>query len=69
MSALKTRLPYGSSLTACVHRLARLQTMREMQPRPENVDRREPALDRLIVAARQVVRLSGVVLVVLGIGR
>jgi hypothetical protein len=54
VSALKPRLPYGSSLVACVHRLARLQTTREMRPRPEHVDRRERALDRLIVAARHV---------------
>ena len=46
------RLPFGSSLIACVHRLARLQTTREIRPRPTLVDKRERALDRLIMAAR-----------------
>ncbi len=57
MSALRPRLPFGSSLVACVHRLARLQTTREMRPRPERVDRHELAIDRLILAARRVLAL------------
>lgn len=52
------RLPFGSSLVACVHRLARLQTTREMRPRPADVDRRERSIDRLIVAARHVLALE-----------
>ena len=58
MSALRPRLPFGSSLVACIHRLARLQTTREMRPRPERVDRRERAIDRLIVAARRVLTIE-----------
>ncbi len=58
MSALRPRLPFGSSLVACIHRLARLQTTREMRPRPERVDKRERAIDRLIVAARRVLALE-----------
>ncbi len=58
MSALRPRLPFGSSLVACIHRLARLQTTREMRPRPERVDRRERAIDRLIVAARRVLTME-----------
>jgi hypothetical protein len=50
------RLPAGSSLVVCVRRLARLQTTREMEPRPEHPDAREQALDRLIEAARMVLR-------------
>ena len=53
------RLPYGSELVRAVHRLARLQTTPEMNPRPERVDARELALDRLIVAARDVLALEG----------
>jgi len=56
MSALRPRLPFGSSLVACIHRLARLQTTREMRPRPERVDARERAIDRLIAVARRVLR-------------
>ncbi len=58
MSALRPRLPFGSSLVACIHRLARLQTTREMRPRPERVDGRERAIDRLIVAARRVLTME-----------
>ena len=58
MSALRPRLPFGSSLVACIHRLARLQTTREMRPRPERVDERERAIDRLIVAGRRVLRIE-----------
>ncbi len=58
MSAPRPRLPFGSSLVACVHRLARLQTTREMHLRPKLVDRRERAVDRLIVAARHVLALG-----------
>jgi hypothetical protein len=60
MSALRPRLPFGSSLVACIHRLARLQTTGEMRPRPERVDRHERAVDRLIVAARRVLALEGI---------
>jgi hypothetical protein len=52
------RLPYGSSLVACVHRLARLQTTREMRPRPTLVGKPDRALDRLILAARHVLQLD-----------
>lgn len=55
----------GSSLIACVHRLARLQTTREIRPRPTLVDKRELAIDRLILAARRVLTL-GVVLAIAG---
>jgi hypothetical protein len=58
MSALRPRLPFGSSLVACIHRLARLQTTREMRPRPERVDKRERVIDRLIVAARRVLTME-----------
>ncbi len=58
MSALRPRLPFGSSLVACVHRLARLQTTPEMHPRPARVDRHELAIDRLIVAARRVLTIE-----------
>lgn len=57
-----SRLPFGSSLVDCLRRLARLQTTREMHPRPSTVDKRDRALDRVIVAARQVLRLGAVVL-------
>ena len=60
MGALRPRLPFGSSLVACIHRLARLQTTRKMCPRPERVDGRERAIDRLIVAARRVLALEGI---------
>jgi hypothetical protein len=36
--------------------LARLETTNEMRPRPEHPDARERALDRLIEAARMVLR-------------
>ncbi len=58
MSALRPRLPFGSSLVACIQRLARLQTTREMRPRPERVDQRERAIDRLIVAARHALKVA-----------
>ncbi len=58
MSSLRPRLPFGSSLVACVHRLARLQTTGEMRPRPARVDRHERAIDRLILAARRVLALE-----------
>ncbi len=58
MSALRPRLPFGSSLVACIHRLARLQTTGEMRPRPDQVDRRERAIDRLIVAARHALKVA-----------
>ncbi len=58
MSALRPRLPFGSSLVACIHRLARLQTTREMRPRPQRVDKGEWAVDRLIVAARRVLAME-----------
>jgi hypothetical protein len=56
MGTPRPRLPFGSSLVDCVRRLARLKTIREMHPRPEHVDARERALDRLIEAARRVLR-------------
>ena len=56
LTYMRPRLPAGSSLVDCVRRLAKLQTTREMQPRPERVDTREIALDRLIEAARRVLR-------------
>jgi hypothetical protein len=46
------RLPFGSDLVRCLHRLARLQLAQEMHPRPTIVERTEEALDRVIVAAR-----------------
>jgi len=46
------RIPYGSELVRCLHRLASLQLTEEMHPRPTIVDRTEEALDRVIVAAR-----------------
>ena len=58
MTPLRPRLPFGSSLTAYVHRLARLQTTPEMRPRSARVDRRELAIDRLILAARRVLTLD-----------
>jgi hypothetical protein len=56
MSTPRPRLPFGSSLLACVHRLARLQTTGEMRPRPEHPDPLERAIDGLIEAARRVLR-------------
>jgi hypothetical protein len=56
MTTPRPRLPFGSSLVACVTRLARLQTTSEMRPRPEHVDQRERAIDQLIEAARRVLR-------------
>ena len=59
------RLPFGSSLVACIHRLARLQTTREMHPRPTLVDKGEKAVDRLILAARRVLTLGVVAALIL----
>jgi len=56
MSTQRPRLPAGSSLVDCVRRLARLETTKEMRPRPEPVDTRELDLDQLILAARRVLR-------------
>lgn len=52
------RLPYGSSLVACVHRLAAQQTSREIQPCPTLISKQDRALDRLILAARHVLQLD-----------
>jgi hypothetical protein len=61
----RPRLPFGSSLVKAIRQLAQLQTTREMTPRPEHPDQRERDLDRLILAARRVVRLGVVVLLAL----
>ncbi len=53
------RLPAGSSLAGCVHRLARLQLTSEMRPPLATVDEYEAALDQLIIAARRVLLIEG----------
>ncbi len=56
--SLATRLPFASSLVDCVRRLSRLQTTREIRPRPTLVDKKDRALDRVIVASRHLLALE-----------
>ncbi len=52
------RIPAGSTLAGCVHRLARLQLTSEMRPPLVTVAEHEAALDRLIIAARRLLLIE-----------